>query len=112
MCPGGSAQCVCAGVTRGRPLSLGFSLLRPGTQQRACLDPLATCCCLPQARKGMFEGGIPVGAVLVVDGKIVGRCVSTAYAPPHRPRPARTHQHQHTGHPRLRGCLPPRLRAS
>jgi tRNA(Arg) A34 adenosine deaminase TadA len=27
-----------------------------------------------QARKGMFEGGIPVGAVLVVDGKIVGRC--------------------------------------
>lgn len=27
-----------------------------------------------QARKGMFEGGIPVGAVLVVDGKVVGRC--------------------------------------
>jgi hypothetical protein len=24
----------------------------------------------------MFEGGIPVGAVLVVDGKIVGRCVA------------------------------------
>ena len=31
-----------------------------------------------QARKGMFEGGIPVGAVLVVDGKVVGRCVHEA----------------------------------
>jgi cytosine deaminase len=28
---------------------------------------------IKEARKGMFEGGIPVGAVLVVDGKIVGR---------------------------------------
>jgi hypothetical protein len=39
----------------------------------------------------MFEGGIPVGAVLVVDGKIVGRCVSTACAHHNALAPLRTH---------------------
>ena len=28
---------------------------------------------LEQARKGLAEGGIPIGSVLVIDGKIVGR---------------------------------------
>ncbi len=28
---------------------------------------------LEEARKGLAEGGIPIGAVLVIDGKIVGR---------------------------------------
>jgi creatinine deaminase len=28
---------------------------------------------IEEARKGLVEGGIPIGAVLVIDGKIVGR---------------------------------------
>lgn len=28
---------------------------------------------LEEARQGLFEGGIPIGSVLVIDGKIVGR---------------------------------------
>ena len=28
---------------------------------------------IEEARKGLAEGGIPIGSVLVIDGKIVGR---------------------------------------
>lgn len=36
------------------------------------MDPFMAAA-LDEARKGLAEGGIPIGAVLVVDGKIVGR---------------------------------------
>lgn len=28
---------------------------------------------IEEAKKGMAEGGIPIGSVLVIDGRIVGR---------------------------------------
>jgi cytosine/creatinine deaminase len=43
-----------------------------GLQQTAVMDPfLATA--IDEAKKGLSEGGIPIGSVLVHEGKIIGR---------------------------------------
>ena len=37
------------------------------------VDPMFMAEAIAEARKGLAEGGIPIGAVIVVDGKIIGR---------------------------------------
>jgi creatinine deaminase len=41
-------------------------------EAKALMDPFMRAA-LDEARKGLAEGGIPIGSVLVLDGKIIGR---------------------------------------
>jgi len=49
----------------------GFVLLRESLKEKAVDQFLQAA--LEEAKKGLAEGGIPIGSVLVIDGAIVGR---------------------------------------
>jgi cytosine deaminase len=44
----------------------------PATQQGETMDPFMQAA-IDEAQKGLAEGGIPIGSVIVHDGKIIGR---------------------------------------
>ena len=65
-------------VRQASTKKIGRELLRDGlaTFRFTCLNPVVDAflqAAIQEAKKGLAEGGIPIGSVLVLDGKIIGR---------------------------------------
>src|SRR3989338_4277973 len=70
-----SARAVKRNLQRTRA-SLGKMLWKESSQEDAAFMRAA----LEEARKSLQEGNVPVGAVLVMEGKVIGRARNTANA--------------------------------